>query len=189
MNSNINSGVSRVARMEDMPYFNSPPIQFVYSQKAPLTLGTYPFVLTKSALRNTVQLTDNSLIYIRDISFYADIPEQDYQFGLKLAAGNTDVPRFSLYMAGNAGVPVFRNPIELGKYFREQSYRKIIMPKFTPNNLLGAIQGTIQQHGGLAGVAEINITVELYCQEIVDDAFIAALLKKYPDGKKGGMYI
>lgn len=181
--------IKRVARIEDLPYYTSPPIQFTYTQQAALTIGQYPFILTKAAMNNTVQLTDNSLIYIRDISFYADIDKQDYQEALKLAGGTLDVPELSLYMAGNAAVPIFRNPIFLGNYFREQSYRKLIMPKFTPNNLLASIQGTLQQHAALAGVNEINITVELFCQEIVDDNFIAGIVKEFPAIGKEGMRV
>ena len=170
----------RVARIEDLPYYTSPPIQFTFVQQATLTLGQYPFVLTKAVMGNTVQITDNSLIYIRDMSFSADISLLDYQTSLKLATGLTDIPRFSLYMGGDGGVPIFRNPIELANYFREQSYRKVIMPKYTPNQLLGSVQGTLQQHAGLAGVNEINITMELYCQEIVDDNFIKEFTQRYP---------
>lgn len=180
----------RVARIEDLPYYTSPPIQFIHTQQAALTLGTYPFLLNKTVMTNSnSQLTDNSLIYIRDISFYADVPVLDYQRALKLAAGTVNIPRLSLYMGGNAGVPMLRNPVYLGDYFREQSYRLLIMPKFTPNDILASINGTLQQHAGLAGIVEINITVELFCQEIVDDAFIEAVTRKYPQIKNQGIQL
>jgi hypothetical protein len=173
--------VPRVARLEDLPYFSSPPIQFTFTQQAVLTLGQYPLSLaSKAVMRNNAQLSDNSLIFIRDISFYADIPVLDYQQALQLSTGDTDVPRFSLYMGGNSAVPLLRNPIELGDYFREQNYIKLMLPRFTPNSLLGAIEGTIQQTAALAGISKINLTVEIYCQEIVDDGFIAAIQRKYP---------
>jgi len=183
MNEFIN--VSRVGRIEDMPYYTSPPLQFTYTQQAALALGTYPFVIAKTAVANNAQLTENTLIYLRDISFYADIPALDYQAALKLAAGGVDIPRLSLYMEGNAAVPLLRTPIELGNYFREQSFRMLIPSHVTPNNLLASVQGTLQQHAGLAGIAEVNITVELYCQEIVDDDFIKAIKRKYPALQEG----
>jgi hypothetical protein len=178
--------IPRVGRIEDLPYYTSPPIQFTYEQKADLTLGTYPFLLdSKSVMNNNTQLTDNSLIYIRNVSFYADIPQIDYQQALQLAAGTTNVPQFSMYMEGNAGSPILRNPIQLGNYFREQDYKLLIMPKYNPNNLLGAVSGTLQQTAALAGYSEINITIEFFCQEIVDDAFIEAITRKYPALKDG----
>ena len=186
----MNAKATRVARLEDLPYYTSPPIQFTYTQSANLTLGTYPFGLAaKTVMGNNVQLTDNSLIYIRNISFYADVPKVDYQQALQLLAGTVDIPKLSIYMGGNTGVPILRTPIELGDYFREQDYRLLIMPKYTPNELLAAIQGTVQQTGALAGVATLNLTVEVYCQEIVDDSFIDAIVRKYPAIANGGMKI
>jgi len=178
--------ISRVGRIEDLPYYTSPPIQFTFTQQAVLNAATYPFTLAaKAAMNNNTQLTDNSLIYIRDISFHADIAILDYQEALKLLAGTVDIPELSIYMGGNSGVPILRNPIVLADYFREQSYRLLIMPKYTPNNLLAAVEGTLQQHAGLAGVNQINITIELYCQEIVDDNFIHAITRKYPALNEG----
>lgn len=181
----------RIARIEDLPYYTSPPLQFTWTQTGTLALGVYPFTLAaKDRMANNVQLTDNSLIYIRNISFYADVPELDYQQALKLAGGTVDIPRLSIYMEGNAGVPILRVPIELGNYFREQSYRLLVMPKFTPNFLLAAIEGTLQQHAGLAGFNEVNISVELFCQEIIDDNFIANITREYPALKAGeGVYV
>lgn len=181
--------MKRVARLEDLPYYTSPPIQFVHTQQGAINAGTYPFALTKVAVTNDIQVTDNTMIYIRDISFYADIKKEDYQLALKLLAGTVDVPRLSLYFGGNAGVPILRNPIHLGDYFRAQPYRLLVMPKQTPNALTAAIQGTLQQHAGLAGIIEVNLTAEIYCQEISDDEFIKALLKKYPGIRDEGLYL
>lgn len=187
--NNLRVKFSRVARIEDLPYYTSPPIQFVHTQQAVLNAGTYPLALNKVTMQNTVQLSDNSLIYIRDMSFYADIERDNYQRALQLAAGTVDVPRLSLYFSGNASNPILRNPVFLGDYFRNQPYRLLKMPKATPNTIDAAIQGTLQQHAGLAGIAQINLTVEVYCQEIVDDAFIAAVTKKYPQVQNEGVYL
>jgi len=181
--------MTRVARLEDLPYYSSPPIQFIHTQQGALALGTYPFVIAKVVMQNTIQLSDNSLIYIRNISFYADVPELDYQLALQLAAGTVNIPRLSIYFSGNASVPLLRNPIFLGNYFREQDYRILVRPKVTPNTIQAAIEGTLQQHGGLAGIGQINLTAEVYCQEIVDDNFVSAVTKKYPAIENGGMRV
>lgn len=181
--------MKRVARMEDLPYYSSPPIQFIHTQQGALALGVYPFVIAKAAMQNTIQLSDNSLIYIRNISFYADVPELDYQMALQLAAGTVNIPRLSIYFSGNASVPLLRNPVFLGNYFREQDYRMLVRPKVTPNTIQAAIQGTLQQHGGLAGIGQVNLTVEIYCQEIVDDNFVSAITKKYPAIENGGLRV
>jgi len=183
------TAVTRIARMEDLPYYSSPPIQFVYTQQAVLALGVYPMVLAKVAMQNTAQLSDNSLIYIRDISFYADVPELDYQMALQLVGGGVNIPRLSIYFSGNASVPLLRNAIFLGNYFRRQNYRMLARPKVTPNTIQAAIEGTLQQHAGLAGIGQVNLTVEIYCQEIVDDSFIAAITRKYPAIENGGMRV
>lgn len=170
-----------IARIEDLPYYTSPPIQFTLNQAADLTLGTYPFLqLTKTAMGNTNNITDNTLLYVRNISFSCDIPEIDYQQALKLAAGTVDIPRFNMFFVSNALSPQMRNPLILQKYMTEQEYRLIMMPKQTPNIIKANVTGVLQQTAALAGVDEINAFIEVFVQEIVDDKFIAALKKDYP---------
>ena len=54
------------------------------------------------------------------------------------------------------------------------------MPRQLPNKLTGFFRGTLQQHAGLAGVSEINLTMNIWMQYITDDNFIKGLQKAYP---------
>jgi hypothetical protein len=76
---------------------------------------------------------------------------------------------------------VLTDPIDLGDYFNDQGYKKVLLLKQLPNNLTGFFRGTLQQHGGLAGVNEINLTMNIWVQAITDDAFIEGLKRHYPD--------
>jgi len=170
-----------IARIEDLPYWTSPPIQVTYTQQATLTLGQYPFTDVKTAMGFNVNVTDNSLWYIRALSFSADIPEVDYQQALQLAGGTNAIPVFQMFFSGQAHVPMLRNAIQLNQYFRDLDFKQLVMPKILPNILKGNIFGTLQQTAALAGINVVNATVEVYIQEITDDAFIKAVTKNYPD--------
>jgi len=174
-----------VARIEDLPYYTSPPIQVTYTQQATLTLGQYPFTKAKGQMGFNVNVTDNSLWYIRALSFSADIPEVDYQQALQLAGGTNAIPVFQMFFSGQAHVPMLRNALQLNQYFRDLDYKLLVMPKILPNVLKGNIFGTLQQTAALAGINVINATIEVYIQEITDDNFIRAVTKDYPFVMRG----
>jgi hypothetical protein len=121
------------------------------------------------------------LLYIKAFSFSADIELLAYQNALKLSDGTVNIPRFSLFTQSDANAPVLTDPIDLGDYFNDQGYKKVLLLKQLPNNLTGFFRGTLQQHGGLAGVNEINLTMNIWVQAITDDAFIEGLKRHYPD--------
>lgn len=169
-----------ITRIEDLPYKTSPPAQFVFTQAATLTAGTYPWTGGRAAITNEKDITDNTLIYIKALSFSADIPLVDYQQALKLAAGTVDIPRFSAFLQADSNAPIFVDPIVLHDYFNDQEYRLLIEPKQLPNAFTGFFRGTLQQTAALAGVGEINLTVQMWVQLISDDNFIAGIRKEYP---------
>ena len=47
-----------VARIEDLPYYYSPPMQFTFTQSATLTNGTYPWVGGRVEVGNNKNLTE-----------------------------------------------------------------------------------------------------------------------------------
>ncbi len=169
-----------IARIEDLPYYYSPPLQFTFTQSATITAGVYPFTAARARVGNDKNLTDNTLLYIKAMTFSADIPVLTYQQALQLAAGDTDVPRFSMFIKSQANAPIFVDPIQLGDYFRDQQYKKILITKQDPDNLTAFFRGTLQQTAALAGVVEINLTMNIWVQAITDDNFIDGLKKKYP---------
>lgn len=172
---------THIPRIEDLPYYYSPPMQFTFTQSADLTLGQYPFLPVKATLGNNKNITDNTLLYIKAITFSADIPLLDYQQATKLSTGLTDIPRFSMFLQSEAsGAPVFIDPIQLGDYFNDQEYKKLILAKQLPNRVSGFFEGTLQQTANLAGILEINLTMNIWVQSITDDDFINALRTRYP---------
>ncbi len=179
---------SDIVRVEDLPYFYSPPMQFVFTEKAEITNGTYPFTGNKEIVDNNKNITDNTLLYIKAMSFSADIEKKDYQQALKLADGSTNIPSFSCFMQSDAQAPIFVDPIKLGDYFDDQEYKKIVLPKQFPNNISAFFRGTLKQTGALAGVTEINLTMNIWVQQITDIAFIDGLRQAFPRIDDGGLH-
>jgi hypothetical protein len=169
-----------IARIEDLPYWSSTPMQFSFTQSATITLGQYPFTAARASMEGEKNLTDNSLIYIRSISFSADIPILDYQQALQLVGGSTDIPAFYMFLQSDANAPTLRDPIKLLNYFDNQDYKMLIEPKKLPNRLTAFFRGTLQQTGALAGITDINLNIDIYAQEIIDDNFVAAIKAGYP---------
>ena len=170
-----------IARIEDLPYWDSPPFQFTFTQKASLTLGQYPFLRTRTELKPQTNITDNILLYFKSISFSADIPKNDYQQALQLAGGTNDIPEFYAFLSNDANAIIFENPLQLNDYFNDQEFKFLKAPKQLPNKFTGFIDGKLQQTAALAGVDAVNITIQMFGQSISDDNFIAALKRDYPD--------
>lgn len=93
MNSINTNLIDGIARIEDLPYLNSPPLQFTFSQSAPIIAGKYTFNGGRAQIGNNKNLNDNTLFYIKSLSFSADIVKGAYQESLKLTrpdiTGNT----------------------------------------------------------------------------------------------------
>lgn len=169
-----------IARIEDLPYKKSPPIQFTFTQNGPLTFGQYVFTSVHTPILPQENVNDNILLYIKSISFSADIPGLDYQQALQLAGGLVDIPRFFAFLKNDHNALIFENPLLLNKYFDDQTFMLILEPKQLPNLFTGFIKGTLQQTAALAGTPSVNITIQMFGQSIADDNFIRALKKDYP---------
>jgi hypothetical protein len=171
-----------INKIDELPYNTSPPIQFTYAQSAALTLGQYPFLAAvKNVMGYNGNITSNALYYLRNLSFACDIPELDYQQALKLAGGTVNIPRFNMFFSKDAHSPIIPNALQLNQFFDGIDFKQTFSPRVLPNDLKGNITGTLQQTANLAGVNEINATVELFFQEITDDNFIAHFRKRYPE--------
>lgn len=181
-----------IARIEDLPYFSSPPIQLSLSQSASLSFGQYVWSNTnapKTVLFGSTQLSQSTLLYIKSISFSADIPELDYQKALEITttvagngtvAGTNQIPSYFKFLSSDAKAPTLRSPILCQKYFTDQEYKLLIEPKTLPNQVLGFFRGALQQTGALAGINTITLTAEFYVQTIEERNFINALKNQYP---------
>jgi len=187
-----------IARIEDLPYFRSPPIQLSLSQSASLSFGQYVWNNTnapKTILVGSAQITQSTLLYIKSISFSADIPELDYQKALEITstvlangttAGQNQIPSYFKFLSSDAKSPTLRSPILCQQFFTDQEYKLLVEPKTRPNDVLGFFRGALQQTGALAGINTITLTAEFYVQTVEDRNFINALKNQYPALDKSG---
>lgn len=187
-----------ITRIEDMPYYRCPVVQFSLSQSASLNFGQYiwsPATAPRVALTGAEQVTQASLFYFRSVSFSADIPELDYQQALQITttvaanntvAGTNQIPKYFKFLQSDANAPTLRNPILCQQYVDNQDYRLIVEPKQLPNVISGFFRGALQQTGALAGINTITLTAEFYAQVIESRNFINALKNEYPQLSQNG---
>ena len=161
-------------------------MKFTFTEKSTLTLGQYPFNAPRQQMTNNKNLNESTLIYFYHMTFSADISLSNYQEALKLSTGDTDIPEFSMFFGNNRNAPALQDPIVCQDYFAKQKFRLTLEPKQTPNRLNAFFRGTLQQHAGLAGVGEINLTFTYYAQQITDDKYIAEFKKGYLKSQNGG---
>ena len=162
-----------IPRLEDMPYYQSPPIQFVFSQTAPLEFGQYVFPIAKALFTPDRPILDNALYYFRTITCTADITELDYE-----SAVDASTPfQFHCFEQSLSGSPRFREPILIAKFLENFDYRLLFLPRQEPNALLGSFQGTIIQTASLLGKEDITFKMVISAQEITDDGFVGMVTK------------
>lgn len=181
----VNNMHDLIARIGDIPYTSSPPMQFSLTLSAVLSNGNFEFFdvaggtpLGRSELAGSKNITENSLIVIKDFSFAADIPILDYQ--QSLVAGT--IPNFNLFLTSDAGAPQFKDPIQLPNYMDKQQYILALTPKVSENAFTGFYRGSFPQTAATAGLNTIDFTINFYAVEVVDDNYIAAFKKNYPEG-------
>jgi hypothetical protein len=166
-----------VPRVEDLPYWTSPPIQFVYEQTADLALGLYTFVGAAAPLAINRPLLENCLYYFRNITISADVAEADY-----LGAIST-TPSFQIYKASDNGVQLFREPVRICNYFQQFDYRMVWQTQQSNDVLTGSIAGVLTQTAGLVGKTSITMKVVIAAQEIVDQHYTRLFREQsYPQG-------
>lgn len=168
-----------VPRIEDLPYWDSPPIQFVYESTAPLLGGSYYWNDVPSPLSPQRPLVDNAVYYFRSISLIAEIDEIDFESNI------TDAPQFYTFLTADAKAVLFREPIVMNKYYTQFDYRLVWSRARGANQLLGAFTGTLLQGPTLIGKTAITLKAIISAQEIVNEQFNELLRQKsYPSGGK-----
>ena len=163
----------RVPRISDLPLYSSPPIKYVFEQTVTLAAGLYTFVLARADFTPAKDINPGTMLYIRNMSFSCDIPEQDYIDAM------TTTLQFHMFMRGDASAPAFKNPLSLTKY-DTFPWEQLIYPNKANNRLRASYRGVLTQTAALAGVLTVTATIEMFVQEITDRKFIAALIKGYP---------
>jgi len=177
------SGVSRlingiktlaVPRLEDLPYWTSPPIQFVYESTATLALGNYIWNDPPTALVPNRPIRPNFLYYFRNITLSADIEELDF------TANIVTSPQFFTFLDSTGRAVLFREPLVMNKFYQQFDYRLVWRTLTDPDTLRAAFVGQLVQGPGLIGKASITLKAIISAQEIVDDGYVKQFVTKYP---------
>ncbi len=178
-------------RLGDVPYHNSPPVLFVYTQTAALVAGAYSFPAgAKAAFTPSRPINPNHLYLFQTLDFACDVDENDYMGAYTAALS------LSVYVQSDAGAPAFREPIPLVKYYKTlpyilgilgtemlgQAYQNNsgISPAqgFSYNRLQGNVIGAISQTAPLLGKSSITATCVFTVTEVSDKDFIADYVKR-----------
>lgn len=155
-----------IPRLEDLPYWSSPPIQFVFEKSAPLLAGSYEWLPVPAVLTPLRPIIDNALYFFRSISLAADISELDFESAI------TDTPKFYTYLSGDAKSVLFREPILMNKFYDQFDYRMTFLRSKGANQLFASFSGVLLQTAALIGKTSVTLKAVISAQEIVDDNFI-----------------
>lgn len=154
-----------IPRIEDLPYWSSPPVQFVYESSASLLAGSFYWNDTQTALTPDQPLLDNAVYYFRSITLTSNISE------LEFTGAITTTPQFYTFLTADQKAVLFREPIQMNMYYQQFDYRFVWSRAKGSNRLLAAFTGTLFQTAGLIGVQTISLKAVISAQEIVDDSF------------------
>jgi hypothetical protein len=177
--SNVNrliGGIRTLAvpRLEDLPYWTSPPIQFVYESEATLALGLYTWDDAASVLTPDRPILPNALYFFRNISLAADIAELDYHGAI------VTTPQFFTFLESDARAVLFREAITMNKYYENFDYRLTWSSGSGQEQLYAAFRGVLLQTPPLIGKTSITLKAIISAQGIVDDHYINLFKKEYP---------
>lgn len=163
-----------VGRIEDLPYYTSPPIQFVYESTANLAVGAYTWNDAPSVLTPNRPILENALYYFRNITLAADIEEQDFTANIA-----TEV-QFSTFRVSDSRAILFREPINMNKFYQQFDYRLVWQTHRVDDQLLAAFVGSLVQGPGLIGKNSITLKAVISAQEIGDEQFVKLVREHYP---------
>lgn len=183
----IQTAFSTLAREVDIPYWTSPPVQFVYESTATLALGAYTWLDTPTALTTTRPILENALYYIRNVSLTADTAELDFTANIDPAppAGTTGIPEFRVYVQSDSQAVLFREPLLMNKFFNQFDYRLWWMSHQDQDAFLAGFRGRLLQGGGLVGKSTVTLKAVISAQEIVDESFIDLFKAQFPTAPQG----
>jgi len=170
------SGIRTLAipRIEDLPYWTSPPIQFVYESTAALAAGVYTWNDAPLPLTPLRPIRENILYYFRTISLAADISEEDFTGAIVVN------PQFLTFLQSTAQAPLFREPVQMNKFYVNFDYRLVWMTQSGQDQLFAAFRGTLLQTPALIGKNAITLKAIISAQEIADEQYIKAFKIAYP---------
>lgn len=154
-----------VPRAEDLPYWGSPPVQYVYESTAQLVAGFYTWADTPSTLTPDRPVRPNVLYFFRNISMAADIEELDFT-GAIIAT-----PQFNTHLVSDATAPLFREPLLMNKFFDQFDYRLWWASQQEDDKLRGTFSGVLQQTPALIGKESITLKAIITAQEVSDEYF------------------
>jgi hypothetical protein len=169
-----------IARIEDLPYISSPPIQFVYEESRSLLAGQYSYPGTPSPLTPVRPIQENTLYFFRSIFLSADVSEDDYLSGISTLSVDF-TPKFKMYVQSGNDVQLFREPIVMNRFYDDFTFRFAWITQNYNDQLLASFDGFILQSPSLIGKTSITLKAVISAQEIVSDTFIKAFKKQYPD--------
>jgi hypothetical protein len=163
-----------VPRAEDLPYWGSPPIQYVYESTAILDAGFYTWADVPSALTPNRPVLANVLYFFRNFSMAADIEELDFTSAI------VTTPQFNAHLKSDARAPLFREPLLMNKFFNLLPYRLWWATqqggdnsdRQTGDQLLGTWTGTLIQTPALIGKTAITLKAIITAQEVSDEYFV-----------------
>jgi hypothetical protein len=173
---NLIKGIRTLAipRLEDLPYWTSPPIQFVYESEASLTAGSYEWSDAASPLTPDRPILTNALYYFRNISLAADIAELDYTGAI------VTTPQFFTFLKSDAKSVLFREGITMNKFFENFDYRLVWSTQSGQEQLFAAFRGALLQTPALLGKSSITLKAIISAQEIIDDNYVRSFKAQYP---------
>ena len=172
-----------VPRIEDLPYNTSKPVQFVYQSTCEIgqtstggvgVAGNWIWDDRAAQMSPVRRLGENTLYFIRNVTFTADISQNDFPPAIVTA------PNFSLYKESSLEAMILREPLIMPAFLENFDYRMAVFTSDTQDQLLGAFRGQLVQTGALTGVSDITLTATISAQEIIDDSFLKSFRKGFP---------
>lgn len=167
-----------IPRAEDLPYWSSPPIQFVYESTAALALGAYTWNDAPTAFTPQRPILINALYYFRNITLVADIAEFDFSSNI------VTTPEFYTFLESYSDAVLFREPLQMNKFYDQFIYRFWWQTYRSDDIIKGAFRGSIIQGPGLVGKSSITLKAIIAAQEIVDEHYINLFKANYPKPAK-----
>lgn len=164
----------RIPRAEDLPYWTSPPIQFVFESTANLALGSYTWADTPAAFTPQRPILINAVYYFRSITLTADCAEFDYTTNI------VTTPAFYTFLESYSDAVLFREPILMNKFYDQFTYRFFWQSYRSDDILKGGFVGSLLQGPGLVGKSSITLKAIISAQEIVDENFCNLFKANYP---------
>lgn len=155
-----------IPRAEDLPYWGSPPVQYVYESTAQLVAGFYTWADTPSVLTPDRPVRPNVLYFFRGITMAADIDQLDFTGAI------ITTPQFQTHLISDASAPLFREPVLMNKFYDNLDYRLWWSSQQDNDQLRGTWNGVLQQTPALIGKDSITLKAVITAQEVSDEYFV-----------------